>query len=178
MSEERIKALEIAQVQFQKDLSSLVVKQTEIFNQQIQLDKTIVSVLAKLDARLEEEIQFTQTLRNLDNSVKSLSLKFERSPLEHNRVVTSATEKLWESLREHELRFQDFKMESHDVHTNLSKTIKTELIGTAKNHIKVLYSCIVLVSLMVSAFYIDMKKDINENSEHLSIHHEQHNGVM
>ena len=173
--EERIIALEMYQVQLQKDFSILVNKQTEMFNQQIQLDKTMTSVLVKSDARFDELIQLEKTIRHFDDSIKELTIKFERSPVEHNRVVTSATEKLWEALREQELRFQDFKMESHNTHTNLAATIKKELMTTAKNHISLLYACVVLGALMVGAFYVDIKSDIKDNTDHIDDHHVQHN---
>ena len=171
----RIRTLENSQGQLQKDFSIMVNKQTEIFNQQIQLDKSMTSILAKSDARFDDLIQLEKTIRHFDDSIKELSLKFERSPIEHNRVVTSATEKLWEALREQELRFQDFKMESHNVHTNLAETVKKDLMSTAKNHINLLYACVLVIFVMVGAFYVDIKSDIKDNKDHIDDHHVEHN---
>jgi len=168
--DERLKEIEIAQVQLQKDFSILVSKQTETFNSQIQLDKTMSSVLAKLDARFDEVIQLEKTIRHFDDTIKDLSLKFERSPIEHSRLVAHETDKIWDNIRKQDSKFNDFKDRSHEAHTNLAVRIKAEIMTTAKNHINLLYACILIGSVMVGAFYIDIKDDIKTNHTLISDH--------
>lgn len=172
--EERIKALEITQVQFQKDLSQLVTKQTEIFNQQIMLDKTMSAVLAKLDARFDDEVQLEHTLRNLDDSVNTLALKLEGMPLEHNRSIVLATDKIWSSIRKQESKLQDFKDKAHIAHENIKTDVKTDIVGSAKNYTTVIATVLGICGILIGAMYFNLKEQVKSNSEHISKHHTIH----
>jgi len=176
MSDERIKALEVAQVQLQKDLSHLAVKQTEIFNQQIQLDKTMSSILAKLDAKLDEENQLTLTIRHLDDSVKALGLKLEGMPIEHNRAIILATDRIWDSMRKQDIKLQDFKDKAHVEHDKMEERVKKELFGTAKTYVIGIVTVLGICGVLIGVMYFNMKEDINTNSIHIGDHHVKHNG--
>lgn len=174
MSDARIIALEVAQTQTQKDLSSLATKQTEMFNQQIQLDKTMSSILIKLDSRFDYEEQLEKTIRHLDDTVNILNLKFERSPIEHNRVITNATDKLWDSIRNQETKFQSFKEKANLEHINIAKNVKLEIKTESANKIKIFSVLFLIIASLVSAFYYDMRSDIKTNTNHIDDHHLKH----
>lgn len=168
--EERVKALEIGQVQIQKDFSLLMSKQTEMFKQQIASDRTMASVLAKFEAKMEEETQLTLTIRNLDDSVKGLGLRLEGMPMEHNRVVTIATDRLWDSLRKQEAKLQSFKEKVHDDQIKTEVRIKKELVGTAKNYLAGISTVLVICGLLIGTMYFNMKDNVDRNTNHLTKH--------
>lgn len=174
MSEERIIALEVSHDQLQKDITGLVAKQTEMYKQQIHLDKTMSSILVKLEARFDEEANLDKTLRNLDDSVKVLGLKLEGMPVEHNRTVMLATDRIWDSLRKQDSKLQDFKHDAHKEHNDIRTNIKEEMLNSVKTYGSGIVLVLGVCGLLVASIYYDIQRHVELNSKNISQHHANH----
>ena len=124
MSEERLKHIE-ASIDELKKYQSIN-------------EKILVELNVSLSNHFKDEIQYDKTIRNLDNSVKNLTLQMERAKLEDYKSITKALNPIYDRIRL--------------VETNMPNTIMNRVRTEATAMVVVSW---ILISVIGYVFYAD-----------------------
>lgn len=149
MSEARIAALEVGHAQLRKDLSDVAVSQRELYKQQASLDKTMNSLLIKLESLFEEDKDKDKTLHDIKKTVDHISIKIASGPMERHKEVQSIVDPLFDNLRQQDKKF-----------TDCGERIKLDLRKEARSHLFVVWFAVLSIGSMGIYVLKDARDDI------------------
>lgn len=142
------------------ELSRLASLEAKVAN----LDSAVARMIAKMEMQVEDRRIQEQTLRNIDNNVKSLSVQMAASSGERHKETEVLLHPLWEVIRKHDSRFHE-----------CGATVKKELRDEAKSHLALVW--VGLMAIVSLAIYIysndrqDVKNELYSIVQHIDRHH-------
>lgn len=157
MSEQRLKSLEEKQDSTKIILDSLVKSQAKI-------ELAFNTLASDLKANHEDAKQHEQTLRNLDESLKALTLQLERSKLDGYKEINTAMHPVYNMLR---------KVES-DISLGKTDQEKRHNITATKVERRVQYQATAVVVIcwtLLGVIYKNIKDDVDANKKFIVEQH-------
>lgn len=135
----------------------------DLSSQVVSLEKQMSKLSNDLSRDSDDRKSFEATLRNVDNSLNSLILKFTALPMERHSDIQKFVDPIWIQVRKHETKFGECGDE-----------VKADMRKEAKSHIGVVWLAVILVATM--GLYIfnnaesDIIEDIRENRSLIKQH--------
>ena len=149
--ESRIAALEAGQVQLRKDLSEVAISQKELYKQQALLDKNVNTLLIQIQDHFAQSAGYEKTIRNIDNTLNNLSLKYAASPMERHKEIQIIVDPIYSTIRDHETKF-----------ARCSEETKASIRKEAKSHIILIWLSLIVFATMAMYILEEEKTDIYE----------------
>lgn len=152
--ESRVLQLENDLSRIRSDMSELTVTHKEVYKQQIALDKTVNTLLVKLNDHFDQSVTYDKTIRNIDNTVNTIGIKLAAAPMERHNEIKEMIDPIIEHIDEHDKRF-----------TECGEIIKTDLRREFKNYVVVIWLALIIICSLGVYIIEDAEEHIQERQE-------------
>lgn len=133
----------------EKRVESLENAVHELATQVGSLEKQMSNLSIEISRDAVDRKNFEATLRNIDDSLNALVLKFTALPMERHSDIQRFIDPVWEQLRQHDKKFKDCGDE-----------VKVDIRKEAKSHVVIIWLSLILVSSMCLYIVKDAESDI------------------